>query len=864
MGDRREYFSVTELALIAKDHGLGCFPKSRMGATKFAQREGWNALPVSMVRERSGRGGGLEYHVSLLPKPMRAAMGCLGFDDEPAPAQSPEAAPVAPTSNFYTAKEIARIVKAAGVTNFPTTQRRVHEHAVRSGWQGLPSDLCRKREGKGGGMEYHLSLLPEAVQSVIRSKETATALLAAQALEVQTDRQQLALRGSMDLQARQRMVMERRSQVVLAIDRYRIAQSTTLAIAIRAFVAAQDAYAARQQAEQMRDAGEPIRGRELALLAELPLLTQEAGFGLTQDVLALANDRDNGSSRISRSTAYRWFQLRKEGGVAALAPARTKEEAPLPEGFAAFLKHYATPSKKDMTAALEAYGETDIGRRHPLTIAQVRYTLKVKLNDIERNVGREGLRTLRNRLPYIGRTTDSLLPTSVYVADGKTFDAEVADPRSNRPMKPEITTVMDVKTRVVVGYAISRKENTVAVVEALRNSCVQHGIPAMFYTDRGAGYKNKAIDGDKAVDGDVAGLMGRLSITKMHALPYNSQAKGNIERLNKTIWNAAAKTLPTYLGKDMDKEASAKVHKLTRSEIDKFGQSRLLPTWEDFRALCDEVIARYNARPHSSLRKIADPETGKMRHMSPLEAWDQHVSEGFEPIPVDEELRDDLFRPYVIRTVRRALVEWNTNTYFNDLLVGYHGEKVMVGYDDNDAERVWVREFDPNIDEPGKLICVATFSGNKQAYVPLTAQRAAEKRRAKGRLRLVERKVRDINEELHGNGLLPHMQPAPFVDVPATPELVPAEPSEPQPLETDATSEVLPTHGPRRRIFRSDEELAMWAMQNPEEVTENQKRLLEDVMQSGTAQTQFRMAGIDMEAFAAFLRDARANQKNSG
>jgi hypothetical protein len=36
----------------------------------------------------------------------------------------------------------------------------------------------------------------------------------------------------------------------------------------------------------------------------------------------------------------------------------------------------------------------------------------------------------------------------------------------------------------------------------------------IFYTDRGAGYKNKTFDAD------AGGLMGRLGITKMHALPY--------------------------------------------------------------------------------------------------------------------------------------------------------------------------------------------------------------------------------------------------------------------------------------------------------------------------------------------------------
>ncbi len=106
-----------------------------------------------------------------------------------------------------------------------------------------------------------------------------------------------------------------------------------------------------------------------------------------------------------------------------------------------------------------------------------------------------------------------------YGWNGHTFDAEVADPNSYRAMRPEITSIMDVATRRLVGWAISRKENVIAVTEALRNACLENGIPAVFYTDRGAGYKNKTFDDNGN------GLMGRLGIDKMEALPYSICAR---------------------------------------------------------------------------------------------------------------------------------------------------------------------------------------------------------------------------------------------------------------------------------------------------------------------------------------------------
>lgn len=133
------------------------------------------------------------------------------------------------------------------------------------------------------------------------------------------------------------------------------------------------------------------------------------------------------------------------------------------------------------------------------------------------------------------------------------------------------------------------------------------------------------------MDADVSGLMGRLSITKMHAAPYGSQAKGRIERPNATIWDTLAKRLPTYIGTDMDMQAGQKVHKITRREIKEFGQSRLLPSWETFVRLCGEMVEEYNAKPHRGLPKFDDPDTGKTRHRGTMSdfrrrRWSAHRS----------------------------------------------------------------------------------------------------------------------------------------------------------------------------------------------------------------------------------------------
>lgn len=546
---------------------------------------------------------------------------------------------------------------------------------------------------------------------------------------------------------------------------------------------------------------------------------------------------------MKRSAVYEWFKARDERGVAALAPNPPTEAQPVPPEFGTFLKYYAVPSKPSVSDAHLQYMR-DQGA-DALSLAQVRRILRDRMNNIEKNVGREGLLTLRSRMSYVTRTTDGMWPTTIYTADGKTFDAEVADPVSRRPMRPEITSILDVATRKCVGYAVSRKENVIAVTEGLRRSCIAHGIPAIFYTDRGAGYKNKTMDAD------VGGLMGRLGITKMHALPYNSQAKGIIERFNH-VWNDLAKRMPTYMGRDMDKEARKAIHHETRREIEEFGTARRLPTWQEFIEAVEDTIAAYNDRPHTGLPRYEDPQTGRLRHMTPNEAWESHRADGFEAIMVDPQEEDDLFRPYEERKVQRGLVQWNTNEYFHPALEAWHGEMVVVGYDLHQADKVWVRRFDVTTGQPGALICVAVFAGNAERYVPLTAERKAVEDRNKMAIKRLDRRRRDKEAELDTHPLLEHQptEPASFIDA------VPALEPQPVVLAVDNAPDA-PTQ-PKRRGFATDEELAAWALEHPDELIPTQIAVLRRCLSRPIARESLRLSGIDTEALRTLLRAVAA------
>ncbi|SLN38414.1 Integrase core domain protein [Aquimixticola soesokkakensis] len=744
---------------------------------------------------------------------------------------------------FLSAREIAELAKTRWIAGFPKTERGVQIYARNCGWVGLGKHLCRKRSGRGGGLEYHFSLLPAGIRTALEGNATKAAIAQRQSVEIDLDQRRLDALKASTLSPRARAVMEARAEILTSIEGYAIANNEKRSWALARFLTAQDACMARQEIEARRDQGGVLTAQEVLSLADPLLLTAPHGFDIDPARLKLANDR-KASASIKRSALYEWFKARDTAGVVALAPVPPKTKDKIHPGFAGFLKFYAIGSKPTMTDALGEYLKTNPAPDMRITLSQVQHILRKRLNNIEKNVGREGLLTLRARLPYVTRTTDDMWPTTAYTADGKTFDAEIADPVTHRPIRPEITTIMDVATRKIVGISLGRSENQRSVAEALRNACVGCGIPAIFYVDRGPGYKNKAMDAD------VSGLMGRLGITKTHARPYGSQAKGLIERPNATVWDTLAKRLPTYMGKDMDKEAGDKIHKITRHEIKEFGRSRHLPTWQEFVKLCEDRVEEYNNRPHGSLPRFEDPVTGRWRTMSPNEAWQAHAASGFEPVSVEAGEVDDLFRPYEIRTCLRAEVKWNTNTYFHADLEPYHETRVMVGYDYHQADKVWVREFDVATGQPGRLICVAEFMGNAERYFPLSFEEKALETRTNTRKQRLENKIEAVEDERRAPYLVE--QESAF-EMPVfearDPEAIPSERVQ---LAVDNTA---PKPAARaRRTFNSDEELAAWALENPQEISRKQADLLRDCLSRSTARELFRLSGIDTEALRTLLR----------
>lgn len=796
--------------------------------------------------------------------------------------------------NYYTALEIAELSERLKVGQMPWTKDAVNRYIRREGWD--QSALCRDRLGRGGGKEYHFSLFPEFLINAMIAADQKARLQADAARAMAAQQTALAELAGTGLSARQRTVMEARAGVVQAVKAHEIEHGCTTAQAVLAIVEraktdrgfAKLAQAANDRLRKPRlDAatvakwwndhgeGRPVGGNvkaRIEIISKLDkLMKSSPADRAIQQTVRFFNDNPSSAELVaaalgdslgpvlSRAVIYRWIKDHKEG-VSALAPKASRDTHSFPHWFGVFMSYYARPQAPTITAALD-----DLRYKARLndlpSYDQVRRCL-AKLDKHHgtqaRHRGREGAQALKARHAYVVRDTSGLMPTSVYTADGKLFDAEVQHPIHGRPFRPEITAVLDVYTRKCVGWSVGLAENAKDVRDALRDACMENGIPAVFYVDRGPGFKNDALDNQ------LTGFCARLGITKMHSLPYNSQARGIIERFNGSALNPLAKEFDSYIGADMDREARQKAFKTSRKELKEIGATALLPTWQEFMAALAEWIIDYNRSEHDGL--TYRDRSGRKHKITPNDLWQKATDSGFEAVTVLPDEADDLFRPMVRRKTHRGMVEFMTNSYFDMALEPYDGLYVLVGYDVHDASRVWVREIDHTGDEelPGRLIAVAAFEGNKERYIPFSFEQAATEKRAAARLRRLDVHRDEVEAEANPHRFLtqsanPTISPSlsivspPPVTIDAVAEADTTPASQRRPATATPSEPTVSSNG-NRPPLGDDHLFAAWCSANQKAMTEKDRAHLQSMLRSKRAREFLRVHDHDLDALEKLTR----------
>ncbi|KPA90633.1 integrase family protein [Pseudomonas asplenii] len=569
---------------------------------------------------------------------------------------------------WFTARELA------GLPGMPGTERAIQIRG-KADWEG------RKRAGTKA-IEYRFADLPGETQAAILARSVAQRSDDDQPVGSALETDERSEKTSSRLNDKQRTVMLARLAFCREIERLMefVSQKTAIDTLVKH-----------------------------ALYDELSPYLQER--------VELANDRKTEGRALSERTLKRWLSAWRSAGrdEMALAPLRQRANMDIPDWATAFLRCYQRPTKPSVAASYAEFSVAWKGQRP--SIHAVQRFLK-KLSPEALNVGRMSPQELKSLKPFRRRSTKNLFPGDVYTADGHKFDAEVINPLTGKPYRPEITTVLDVATRRVVGISVGEAESAIGVLDALRDA-VRKCMFGIFYVDNGSGFDNDM----------VREVVDRLGGTMQHSIPYNSQARGLSERGHQTIWVRAAKKLTSYIGADMDKHAGTRVHRLGRKQLREQGATRLMPTFAEFMAGIENEIETYNRTPHRGLKKFRDPLTGVQRYPSPDEAWQSAIELGWKPMVATPEMVESLMRPQVVRKTHRGEIQWLNETYFLDDLRALHGQEIRLAYDVRDAARVWAYALD------GELIGEALLDGNAADYMPMSLVERSRAKREQGQVK---------------------------------------------------------------------------------------------------------------------------------
>jgi putative transposase len=643
--------------------------------------------------------------------------------------------------------------KLKGLPGINKSVKGIHEQAVREGWDS------RQRTGKGGGVEYAFDTLPKVTREFLEHQ-----------------------------------VLDRLPEQIAQLPAVTAATETLPAIAEKAGLPAL-AELKKHQRETM-DARvffmrllEQAVSKGIGLNKAITRIVEQAQDGtLTHEaarMIPYANARKGENRTLSFDGMKKWWGkwLKSGKSPAALAPADTErvkrvdlvdwvrdydgkgKAVILSEGIPAwlpyFLDEYRRPQKPSVAAVVRKLRRTLPAAVEAPTYGQVNRVME-KLPVLYLEKGRMTGAEYKALQGYGERDASQYHPLTVCQIDGHSFKAYVAHPVTGAHFHPEVCGVICLTTKAVVGWSAGLAESWRTVSDAYRHACTVSpskpigGVTAILEPDRGPG-NMATVNSDECI-----GIISRIGTT---FLPPdkggNPQGHGGIERVNQSLWIRAAKDLPTYTGKDMDRTVRKKIYlklekDLKQIQMDgKLGQvdktSELLLSWREFLDFLEDWVNEYNHTPHRSLAKITAPLPGEpngkpvRRHMTPAEAWVEALTDGWKPTVYEGDMLEHLFMPHERVTVRREKFTLHGNSYHAYELSHYHGQEVIVAYDIHDAGKVWVLDLEE------RPICTAKFQGNKRSAQPVSVVEKAIAEREARRAGNLERKLEMVRREADRN-----------------------------------------------------------------------------------------------------------------
>ncbi len=372
---------------------------------------------------------------------------------------------------WMTAAEIA----AAGLPGLPATARGVRMLAEREGWAAARNArgdaLARPRQGRGGGLEFHVTLLPAVSRAAL---EPAKAIL--RAAPTRED----AWAAFDALPAKKKDEARRRLSVLQAVETHAATTSRTGAVALAA-AASGDAVS--------------------TIYTWLKLV---AGLDRADRLPALAPRHGGGQARIEIDDTLQ----------AAFASDWLRPEQP---SYESCYRRAASVAKARGLAM------------PPLDAMRRRLEREVSASTIIR--WRNGDDALKAAYPHQNRDRSAFRACQAFVADTHIWDVMVTW-EDGTVGRPAMTAVQDLYSNKMVGWRIGRSESAEMVQLAFGDAFRAFGICDEVWLDNGRAFASKSVTGGapnrfrfKVKPGDPIGMLTQLGVRVHWTTPYSGQSK---------------------------------------------------------------------------------------------------------------------------------------------------------------------------------------------------------------------------------------------------------------------------------------------------------------------------------------------------
>ena len=409
---------------------------------------------------------------------------------------------------------------------------------------------------------------------------------------------------------------------------------------------------------------------------------------------------------------YHWQKKYKDGGIEALIDTRggyNKGACSIGENaWDMFYTLYMTPQKRGIKWC---YDKVKLAFPDVPSVS----AFKRKVRTIPEYAilkYRTGTKAFNDALPHMIRDKSDVMSNDIWCSDHHRADVFVKN-STGHVIRPWITVFTDIRSTKIMSFIVREADpNTTVVKKCLRLGIEKYGVPNEIYTDNGKDYKAKELSEEYPLS-----VMNVLGIGKVTATPYHGQAKP-VERFFRTLEERFGKMFYSYAGNDAKKrpEHMQKTNKVLDKDKD-------IPSLEFYIEKLTEYISEYNNTAH-----YGEGMDGR----TPNQVYSENITE-IREIGDSNALRL-LFGKTVERTVQKNGIAMYNNTFTNNdgKLIPYYDKKVMVTYDPDDLETVYIFDAEYN------YICSASAklktpfrSCNEEDYIRAGKEKRAVRQFAK-------------------------------------------------------------------------------------------------------------------------------------